>query len=212
MSWVLLVAALAFGALHVHADYRREWGRTYIYKPLTMLGIIGLVFVSDGPESAYRWWILAGLILSLAGDIFLMLRPARFLAGLGSFLLAHMAYVGGFLQRLDSLHLPATALACIAGAGMLRILWPGLGRLRFAVLLYVTAIVAMVAAALTAALEAPSPGRSAAAAGALLFLVSDACLGFARFRHRFPAAQGLILGTYYPAQALIALSAGALYA
>ncbi len=212
MSWALLVAALAFGALHIHADYRRDWIRTYIYKPVTMLGVLGLVLVDGSPDSPYQWWILAGLVLSLAGDVFLMLKPARFPAGLFSFLLAHLAYISAFLHQVDALDRTATALASLAGAVMLALLWPGLGRLKPAVLLYIAAIVAMVATACSAALAVPAPGRVAAAAGALLFLISDACLGFARFRRRFPAAQGVILGTYYPAQALIALSAGVLYA
>jgi uncharacterized membrane protein YhhN len=212
VTWALLAAALTFGILHIHADYRREWTRTYIFKPLAMIGIIGLVFVDTVPDNPYRWWILTGLLFSLAGDIFLMLRPARFLAGLASFLLAHLAYIAAFLERMTDLFWPAALMAIAAGLAMLAILRPGLGPLKLPVVLYVAAIVAMVATAVSAAAAAPTPGRVAAAAGALLFLVSDACLGYARFRRRYTAAQPTILGSYYPAQALMALSAGALYA
>jgi uncharacterized membrane protein YhhN len=48
------------------------------------------------------------------------------------------------------------------------------------------------------------------AAGAVLFMISDAVLGYARFRHRFRAAQAIILGTYYAGQWLIASGAHAL--
>lgn len=211
MSWALLVAALAFGALHIRADYRREWARTYIYKPLAMVGIIALIVVDGAPGSVYQWLILTGLLFSLAGDVFLMVKPARFLAGLASFLLAHLLYVAGFASRLDSLHWLPTTAALAAGLGMLALLWPGLGRLRMPVLLYVAAISAMVATSVSVAMEAPGPGPIAAGLGAGLFLASDACLGYARFRRQFRAAQALILGSYYPAQALIALSAGPLF-
>ena len=87
----------------------------------------------------------------------------------------------------------------------------GTGRMAVPVGVYIAAIAGMVAASLSAALEQPDPGRLAAAAGALLFLFSDATIGYARFRRGFRQAQALILGTYYPAQALIALSAGSLY-
>jgi len=212
LSWIMLGAALTLGTLHILADYRKQWARTYIYKPMAMIAIIGLVFTAGMPADFYPWAIVAGLLLSLAGDVFLMLRPARFLPGLMSFLVAHIVYTGAFSSRVDDLHLVAAAVPIAAGIGMLGLLWPGLGRLRIAVTLYVAAITAMVATAASAATGSWNPGHFAAAAGAVLFMASDACLGYARFRRNFPAAQGLILGSYYPAQALIALSAGILYA
>lgn len=212
MSWILLGAALTLGALHILADYQKQWARTYIYKPMAMIAIIGLVFTAGVPADYYQWAIVAGLLLSLAGDVFLMLRPARFLPGLLSFLVAHIVYAGAFFSRADGLHLVAVAVPIAAGMGMLGLLWPGLGRLRMAVTLYVAAITAMVATAVSAATGQWNPGQFAAAGGAVLFMASDACLGYARFRRSFPAAQGLILGSYYPAQALIGLSAGILYA
>lgn len=45
--------------------------------------------------------------------------------------------------------------------------------------------------------------------GALLFVVSDLVLTLNRFKFSFQAAQTIILSTYYAAQWLIALSAGA---
>jgi len=212
LSWILLGAALTLGALHILADYRKQWARTYVSKPTAMIAIIGLVFTAGMRADYYQWAIVAGLLLSLAGDIFLMLRPARFLPGLLSFLLAHIVYTGAFFSRVDGLHLVAAGTPVAAGIGMLGLLWPGLGRLRIAVTLYVAAITAMVSTAVSAATGNWNPGHFAAAVGAVLFMASDACLGYARFRRSFPAAQGLILGSYYPAQALIALSAGILYA
>jgi uncharacterized membrane protein YhhN len=211
VSWALLGAALAFGLLHILADYRQQWLRTYFFKPVAMIAIIGLVFVDGAPDNPYRWWILAGLALSLAGDVFLMLRPARFLPGLFSFLLAHLAYISAFLYSLERLHWSAILPATAAGIIMLSLMWSGLRKLKIPVVIYIAAIVGMVAAATSAALDLPTDGRIAAAAGSVLFLGSDACIGLARFRRAFPAAQALILGSYYPAQALIALSAGGLY-
>ena len=211
MSAALLAAVGISGFLHIRADYRCQWTLTFIYKPLTMLLILGLALQGSQPDP-YRYAIVTGLILSLVGDVLLMLKPARFLAGLTAFLLAHLAYLVGFAYASQGLHLIASAIALMTGLIMLRSLWPGLGRLRLPVIVYVLAIVAMVAAAFSAALETPSAYRLAAAAGALAFLISDATLGVARFRQPFRAAQGLILSSYYLGQSLIALSAGALYA
>ena len=40
---------------------------------------------------------MAALVLCLAGDVFLMLPADRFVPGLASFLLAHLAFTVGFL-------------------------------------------------------------------------------------------------------------------
>jgi uncharacterized membrane protein YhhN len=42
--------------------------------------------------------------------------------------------------------------------------------------------------------------------GAVLFLVSDSVLAYNRFARKMPGARTVILGTYFPAQLLIALS------
>jgi len=212
LSWALVSAAMIFGTLHIVADYHKRWTHTYVLKPATMAAIICLVFVPGQPVDFYSWAVLVGLLFSLGGDIFLMLKPARFLPGLVSFLVAHLVYVTAFAYRPGTLDPIALLAAVTAGTLMLRWLWPGLGKFKGPVTLYVGAISAMVATAVSAAVAVPDAGRLAAAAGAILFLASDACLGYARFRWRFPAAQGIILGSYYPAQALIALSAGSLYA
>jgi uncharacterized membrane protein YhhN len=49
-------------------------------------------------------------------------------------------------------------------------------------------------------------GALSAALGALLFVASDSLLAFNRFVGKFAAASALVLGTYYAAQWLIALS------
>lgn len=213
MTLLLLLAATVLGSLHIRADYRREWSRTYVLKPLTMLAIIGLALSSGAGETGfYRVAVIAGLVLSLIGDVFLMLRPSRFLAGLSAFLLAHVVYVSAFFSRVEAFHPLALGLPAFAGLAMLMLIRRGAGRMVLPVAVYILAIAGMVGTSLSAAIDQPDPGRLAAAAGALLFLFSDATIGVVRFHTRFHLGQALILGSYYPAQALIALSAGALYA
>lgn len=211
MTAVLLLVAAVCGLLHVRADYRQDWPTTYLFKPLTMAAIIGLVAAGGPIEAPYRVMVLAALGLSLVGDVLLMLKPARFLAGLTAFLLAHIVYAFAFATRVVEVHVAAMAVPAVIGAAMFGIIWRGAGRMAVPVFFYIAAIAAMVAASFSAAIEMPDPGRLAAAAGALLFLASDATIGIARFRRHFNRAQAIILGSYYPAQALIALSAGSLY-
>lgn len=208
MSILLALLGLFLGLLHIVADYRRAWRLTYLLKPLTMVCFVLLALLADPTEPEYRDAVVVALLLSLAGDVFLMLRPARFLAGLIAFLFAHVAYIIGFARLADGLWWPGLLIPALAGVLMTRLLWTGAGALRPAVLTYIAAIVLMVASAASAWWTAPGTGRLALLLGAGLFMISDAFLGYARFRHRTPRAQALILGTYYPAQCLIAISVG----
>lgn len=208
----VLVAASSLSALAAIACDWRERRRPafYLFKPLTTLLILGLALVATRGE--YRLAVAVALTLSLAGDVALMFTETRygarwFLAGLGSFLLAHLAFVAAFLQDVGTVTLPAwLALVVAWGLGMLVALLPRAGAMKLPVLLYCAVLAAMVfaAAARSAAFHTPEAHR--ALAGALLFMLSDSLLGWRRFRGRFPHAQAAILLTYWGAIGLIACS------
>src|SRR5690606_18296830 len=108
-----------------------------------------LALVADAPLL-----LVAALAFSALGDAF-MADPDRFLPpGLGSFLLAHLLYVPLFWAHGDAALAaePARAAAIVATVVMalvlLRWLWPGLGKLRPAVMVYVAAILGMVTTSL----------------------------------------------------------------
>ena len=154
--------------------------------------------------SAYGRLVLVALALSWLGDVLLIPRDRRsFLAGLGAFLLAHVAFAAAFAQRPQSAGaLAAGAVAMVAfGLVILRWLWPRLDRrMRPPVACYVAAISAMVAFACGAA-----PGMGVALAlGAAAFAISDVFVA----RHRFVAASFVnkLLGLplYYAAQLVLA--------
>jgi uncharacterized membrane protein YhhN len=204
----LSLAALTAAVLHVRAELRGPRWQVYLCKPLTTGLILALALSLPGESAAgYRTLIAAGLVCSLAGDVFLMLPSDRFLAGLASFLVAHGIYIAafastaGFASSLPAL-LPVAAVAGI----LLRVLWPRLGSARWPVVAYVGVITAMGWQALSQWLAAGEPWAACALVGAGLFLASDAVLAVDRFRGAFPAAPLAVLGTYYPAQYLIALS------
>lgn len=146
------------------------------------------------------------LALSWAGDVALLWHGRRaFCAGLGSFLLAHGAWVaalrgrpgGGRLRRRPALALPHLA----SWAALNVVLWPRTGPDRWAVVVY--------SAALTAtALQALDTGDDTTAAGGALFLASDALLALERFAGlHLPGHEGWVMSTYTAAQALLASGA-----
>jgi uncharacterized membrane protein YhhN len=209
-SVAAVAAAALSAALHVRAEYRGPRWQVYLFKPLTtslLVLLAALQASAHGPR--YQLAVVAGLVLSLAGDVFLMLPGDRFVPGLASFLLAHLAYVVAFSSGISLGTNPLLLLPLLAaGALLIRVLWRGLGRLRLSVLVYSTAIVLMVWQAWARGWEFRSPGAAFAAAGAALFMASDSLLALNRFRAPFAWAQAAIMATYVAAQALIALSVG----
>ena len=206
----LLIAASAVLAIRAHyvgAGGRRQ---VYLFKPLTTALILTLAVLTPSADPRYQAAIAVGLVLSLAGDVFLMLPRDRFLPGLVSFLLAHIAYLIAFTSGQGSEAAVGPFIAYgIVGAAIFALLWPGLSRrLRVPVAVYVVVITLMAGVALARWLELGDRHALAAALGAAFFVVSDALLALDRFRWSFRSARAAVLGTYWAAQYLIALSAG----
>ena len=207
MTAALSLLALASAVLAVRAEHAGARGQVYVIKPLTTaLLIVVASQAGHASEGAYVWLVVAGLACSLAGDVFLMLPRDRFVAGLLSFLFAHLFYVAAFASGGVRPSAWAAAPLVLYGALMLRLLWPRLGKLKAPVAVYVAAILLMAWTALSRWSGAGPAGSGLAAAGALLFAASDSLLAWDRFRGGLRAAQALVLGTYFAAQWLIALS------
>ncbi len=203
----MLLLTLTSGLATIIAHYREAPAYVYVFKPLTMVLILiqlGLA-MSSTPEP-YQYWIGAGLVFSLAGDVFLMLPSDRFIQGLLSFLIAHVLYMVGFTY-LEGIPTGWTAGVLLVVMGvMLYLLGPNLGKLKIPVIIYMLALLGMAWFA-SNALHGPYPSAAAyATLGAVLFVASDATLALNRFRQPFAAAQAVVLGTYFLAQWLIAQS------
>jgi len=210
---LLSLLALACGVLCIRGERRGERRAVYALKPATMLCMIAIAALgSRSPTDPYAMAILAGLALSLAGDVWLMLPSDRFVAGLASFLLAHLCYVAAFAGPAGLRGGPLGLLPFVGGGClMLACVLPGVrgGALRVAVVAYVAAIAAMGWQATERAHDVADSGAQLAAAGAVLFLCSDSALAWNRFRRPFGEAQAVVLSTYFGGQWLIALSTGA---
>jgi uncharacterized membrane protein YhhN len=206
----MLIAALTIlvavsGALHILAEYRGARSNVYVFKPLTVLLIIAIALQS--PPSLYKYLIVAGLLFSLAGDIFLMLPKDRFIPGLLSFLLAHLFYIAAFtLDGARNVSVLAGLLLLAYGGLMLRLLFPYLGKMKLPVIVYMLVILLMVWQASNRCLSTVTSTGLLAFEGACLFAASDSLLAWNRFRSTFKSAQFFILATYFAAQWLIALS------
>jgi uncharacterized membrane protein YhhN len=206
---VILPACVFISAvLTIWADAKGRRWLFHVSKPLTMVLVIAVALIARTPvPPAYKTLILAGLLCSLAGDIALMLPEKWFTAGLVSFLAAHVFYILAFKPGPG--HPISAALFMpfiIFGLLMFRILAPSLGPMKFPVLVYIAAITVMAGLAAGRFVNGGGTRPLLAFAGAVLFLVSDSVLAYDRFAKKLGPAQVIILGTYFPAQLLIALS------
>ena len=208
---VTTLAVAASAACAIVAAYRGNRRGVFLFKPLTTVLIIAAVlWISPPGESRYPMWILLGLLCSLAGDVFLMLPRDRFVAGLASFLLAHVAYVVAFTSGVPLGTAPGILVpAALPGGVVLALLWSRLGALRGPVAIYVVVITLMAWQATARVWTLHTGAAALAACGAACFVASDALLALNRFRTPFRSAQALVMGTYVVAQWLIALSVGA---
>jgi uncharacterized membrane protein YhhN len=201
-------AAAVSAVLCIRAALGRQARRVYVFKPLATALLLACALALQ-PFAGVRYQLLVavGLIASLAGDVFLMLPRDRFLAGMVSFLLAHLVYIAAFAGR-STLHVdwPSTFILLAFGVSFVALLWSGLGAFRIPVLVYVAVILLMAAVAVAQWRTLGGIGPALAAIGALTFVASDAALAWDRFRRPLPAAPAIVLGAYYAAQALIAWS------
>jgi uncharacterized membrane protein YhhN len=196
--------------LAIVADHFRLRRLLFVCKPLTtvlILMVAALASESMGPW--HKWLVVAGLAASVLGDIFLMFEESHFVAGLASFLVAHVLYTCAFVSGATGLQWTASAWTGVAVIGvLLAILLPRTGALKWPVAVYAMAIGVMLLAAVAQSQTPWSERAPWALAGAILFVTSDALLALNKFVQPFALNRVLVLGTYFPAQWLIALSAG----
>jgi len=179
-------------------------------KLIASAGFLAVALCSGALRSGYGRILSAGLVLSFAGDVFLIgASQTAFLAGLGAFLLAHVAYVAAFAAHGLSSRWMAAAALPIGGIALLVSAWlaPHLpAELVVPVRAYTAVISAMVVAAFGTRGKGASP---LILVGALAFFLSDLSVAALRLiQTEFPTyVWGLPL--YYAGQLCLALSVAA---
>lgn len=199
-----MIAATVVCALACAVLVWAEWRGRAVPRAAGKL-VASLAFVAVGVlAGGGRPWFVAGLVLGAVGDALLLGHGKRaFAAGLGAFLLGHLAYVAGLSALAPpsgwlAAAGPIAAVPAVLGVAALVVLWPRLGALRPAVVVYVAAIVAMMIGALAV------PGRPRLTLGAALFFASDLSVARDRFVARSFANKAWGLPAYYAGQLLIA--------
>jgi uncharacterized membrane protein YhhN len=204
---VLFVAAGVVAAGDWVAVTRADERLEYACKPGALVLLIGVALALDPTHGDVRAWFVAALVLSLAGDVFLVLPSDRFVPGLASFLLAHVAYIvglnlhGGSVGALALAAIPVAAVAAVLATRILSAMTiRGHRELVVPVVAYMVVISAMVTSALASV-------NAWAIVGATLFFASDALIAETRFvRPPTRSLRVAIMVTYHLGQAGLVLS------
>lgn len=203
-------AAVGFALLDWASTWKGWKKRLYIAKPATMLFLIVWSLQLTGWQGDMFWFGLA-LCFSLLGDVALMLNPRYFMIGLGSFLLAQVAYLVGFNQNPAPLTVGVMLAAILVGVSAARafqLIRPGVlkvpRRKRFlsAATIYGITLSLMLLSALITLFRPEWNGLPGilAACGGVLFYISDTLLAYNRFTRPVKHGQSYVHLTYHLGQ------------
>ncbi|MGB3075658.1 MAG: lysoplasmalogenase [Chitinophagales bacterium] len=185
-----------------------------VTKPLLLLMLIIIFYLqSTTAPVTFRNFVLAALSLSWLGDVLLLFQEQHsdfFLAGLISFLAAHICYILAF-NKTSVRHSqtilrqkPWLIVSFIGyGAFFFFLIRNGLGNMLVPVMVYMAVILWMGIAALNRFRRVEYNSFVLVFAGALCFMTSDSLLAINKFATPFPMAGFLIMLTYIAAQYLI---------
>ncbi|MER7074018.1 lysoplasmalogenase [Terrabacter sp. NPDC000476] len=204
--WVLAVALAVTAVFDWRSVLRGDVVVERVTKPLVVLLLMGLAtslyWEGHALDSPRLLPVLVALGLSLVGDVALLhATEARFLVGLGAFLLAHVAYVIAIVETGGPDGFPWWLLAAVPALLLLharvgRAIVRGASPDRGPVLLYELALSVLV-------LVAAWHGDWLVLLGAAVFAVSDAVLGHDRFVRERRWAPLTVIVTYHVAQTLV---------
>ena len=202
---VLLAITLVSAVIDWVAVHHGHRPVEYVFKPLTLVVLTAAALALDPADPTVRAWFVVALVLSLAGDVFLMLPGDRFVPGLGAFLLAHLAYVVGLaVAGLEPLGVLAGLLVVGAAFGLVGTrLVAGIRATEPAMAGPVTAYMGVISAMVVCAF---GTGDGVAIAGAVLFYTSDALIGWGRFVRPYDWGRLAVMVTYHLGQVLLVLS------
>ena len=219
MSFVFIGIALVIAAINWLAVAKKWVKIKYITKPAVPMALICWLILNGGIQGQLIYFVI-GLIFSLIGDIFLMLPNKKFIAGLVSFLFAHIAFIQGFssgIPKFSAAGLILLILVALNAFEVFRRISNGLrsrgqDALISPVLIYTIVISLMLVSALLTMVAPnsewnPFPSLMVSF-GALLFALSDSLLGWNKFVNPIIYGTIIVIVTYHLALITITLGAG----
>jgi uncharacterized membrane protein YhhN len=184
-----------------------------ICKPLMLISLGFYYWLKSAEHRSML--VLFAIFFSFGGDTLLMFDDSNsifFTLGLVSFLISHIFYILAYRQHRDEQQtdglqgIQRIRLAfpiILAGTGLVIVLYPVLGALKFPVMAYALVLVLMVLNALFRFGRTNNRSFWMVFAGAIFFMLSDSLLAINKFLEVLPHAGLLVMSTYILAQYLL---------
>lgn len=200
---------LVFALLHLFA----LWEGSEVVARVTKTLLLPILLIWTWPISSKLPWLRLAIFASWVGDVLLLKGEEElfFMLGLGSFLIAQIAYGYTFLKSDSNQkgllrEKPLLALAVLLLAVVIYVyLYPFLGEMLIPVSIYVCAITFMVLSAINRR-GFESKGSTVLIIAVFSFMLSDTLLAVNKFAVEIPRASVWIMLTYIMAQYGIAQS------
>jgi uncharacterized membrane protein YhhN len=196
--FLYLIFFISFLAYISTLQYR-PYPFSYLVKIIPILALSQIAFRNINASKSK--WILAGLLFSAVGDVFLSISgKAYFLYGLGAFAIAHTMYISAFLKPAEffRLRLFFSIPFILYGAIIAYFLLPNVGSKLIPVSIYFCLLLFMCLSTI-----AGRNNHYFVIAGAFLFLLSDSFIAINTYIVKMPNSSFWIMLTYYPAQFLL---------
>jgi uncharacterized membrane protein YhhN len=196
-TWLYIFGA--FSVLFISLLPLEPYPGNFVIKAIPALSLAVLAFIA---VSGSRGKLLfTALMFCAAADIALELAGGKyFVAGLGLFLVAHIFFIITFSRdfKFQKSKVPVIVLLAVYSIMMAFVMTPSLQEMAIPVYIYMTAITLM---GIFASLRAAR--NDFTLYGAIAFIVSDSIIAINKFMMSAPAADYIIMITYYLALFLI---------
>ncbi len=214
LAFLPLPISLVLIVLYLLARNRQDLKRTAIIQPLTTLlsmVIAGLSLLEPATHAPYTIWILVGLGLCFAADIFNidMNNDKIFFLGMAFFVVAYLEYAVVYTMFNNGFHqgdLLVGGIFLVLYILLMTLYWPKLGKYKLPVMVYGLVMPFMVTRAISTLSGGIFPTQVAVlvTAGSLMLFIGDVEYGMQRFYKPGKFTVGPIC--YAGGQLLIALS------
>ncbi|MCF6180964.1 lysoplasmalogenase [Lutibacter sp.] len=177
----------------------------YIFKPLIIFSLLFL-YVFSLPKRL-KWYVMA-LELSFFGDVLLLFTGNLFfIAGLVSFLLAHILFIKIVISRIKTVNFLKLAISVIPFLVtfilLIFTLKDSLHEMLLPVIIYGVIISTFGTVSLLAYLNKKSKKSMLMLFGAIFFMISDSLLAINKFYNPAHILEVIVMATYVIAQYLI---------
>src|SRR5882762_2803793 len=210
MSRWFLILFFAFAVLEIISQIFNLSSLHFVAKPLLVIFIAA--YYQQGISFINKIFLLA-LIFCWLGDVFLLFEQYNglfFMAGLGSFLAAHLLLIFSYRQLSSpkdefkgTQRVRLSFPFILVGSGLVIILYPRLGELKIPVMIYALVLTLMVVQSIFRLGRTNTKSFWLVFFGAAFFMLSDSLLAINKFYQTISFAGVWVMITYIAAIYLI---------